>query len=127
MKYQSYFQTINITPLTDVMLVLLVIFMVTAPFMDEGRITVELPKTASNQSVESQSIQETIITITQQGEILLGHQVIISAELPQIIENLQGAVQIRCDAKAASQNLIDLLSLLQNAKIDQLKLAVLKP
>jgi biopolymer transport protein TolR len=80
---------INVTPLVDVMLVLLVIFMITAPLLHTG-LRVTLPKT---RTVEAQSppTQAVIITIDQQGNIYLGtgtkmaHQPISADDLALIL------------------------------------------
>src|ERR1043165_3719468 len=57
---------INVTPLVDVMLVLLVIFMITAPAMKEG-FQVELPQATSTQSVMVQDVR--MITVTADGNV----------------------------------------------------------
>ncbi len=60
---------INVTPLVDVMLVLLVVFMITAPMMQQG-IDIKLPKTATA-GIETKS-EPLVITIKPKGQILLG-------------------------------------------------------
>ncbi len=59
---------INVTPLVDVMLVLLIIFMVTAPMMTQG-LDVNLPKVDS-QALQTEQ-QQTILTIKANGELYL--------------------------------------------------------
>jgi biopolymer transport protein TolR len=60
---------INVTPLVDVMLVLLIIFMVSAPMMTTG-IDVDLPKThAARMDVEEQKL---LLTITKEQKVFLG-------------------------------------------------------
>jgi len=60
---QDYLSDINITPLVDVMLVLLIIFMVTAPMMMQG-VEVDLPKTESKNIKSKQD--PLLLTITKQ-------------------------------------------------------------
>ncbi len=61
---------INVTPFVDVMLVLLVIFMVTAPILYQG-IDVNLPETSSKQIPSSQTDKNVIVTINRRGEIFI--------------------------------------------------------
>ena len=60
---------INVTPLVDVMLVLLIIFMVTTPLMEQG-VKVDLPKTKAA-SMSSQE-QKLVLTVTKDRKIYLG-------------------------------------------------------
>ncbi|PIE55738.1 MAG: protein TolR [Desulfobulbus propionicus] len=60
---------INVTPLVDVMLVLLIVFMVAAPMMTQG-IEVNLPKT-TNKSL-AQEDEPVVVTLNKDGEIFLG-------------------------------------------------------
>jgi len=73
---------INVTPLVDVMLVLLIIFMVSAPMMTTG-IEIDLPKTqAPHLEVEQEKL---LLTITKEQKVFLGE-----TEVPY--ENLQNAL-----------------------------------
>ncbi len=67
-KLGSTMSEINITPLVDVMLVLLIIFMVTAPLMTEG-IKVDLPA-ATTQALKTEK-DEVILTLDKSGELFL--------------------------------------------------------
>ncbi len=67
-KIGSTMAEINITPLVDVMLVLLIIFMVTAPLMMEG-IKVDLPS-ATTQAIKTEK-DEVVLTINKDGELFL--------------------------------------------------------
>ena len=60
---------INVTPLVDVMLVLLIIFMVTAPMMTQG-VDVDLPKTTSKALRQQQ--EPMVVEIDEEGKIYLG-------------------------------------------------------
>ncbi|OAQ21477.1 ExbD/TolR family protein [Thermosulfurimonas dismutans] len=62
---------INVTPLVDVMLVLLIIFMITAPLLTTG-IQVDLPETRAGELKKSE--KPFVITITKEGKIIVGQQ-----------------------------------------------------
>src|SRR6266513_1902756 len=69
---------INVTPLVDVMLVLLIIFMVTAPLIQSG-VKVDLPR-ASAQQMEHQE-EKLVLTITRDRRVFLGETEIPPADL----------------------------------------------
>ena len=69
---------INVTPLVDVMLVLLIIFMVTAPLMQSG-VKIDLPKATAQQMEHSE--EKLVLTITRDRRVLLGDTEIPFAEL----------------------------------------------
>jgi len=78
---------INVTPLVDVMLVLLIIFMVTAPLMTSG-VSVDLPKTNA-QPLNSDS-QPLTVSINAEGRIFLQDQ---DVDLPDLVARLQAIAQ----------------------------------
>lgn len=69
---------INVTPLVDVMLVLLVIFMVTAPIIQQG-VQVNLPQTKASAIAGSE--EPLIVTVAKDGKIYLNDNVIGLADL----------------------------------------------
>jgi biopolymer transport protein TolR len=69
-RTQTALAEINVTPLVDVMLVLLVIFMVTAPILQTG-IQVNLPKTREAQANEA-TPEALIVSVDKEGSIYLG-------------------------------------------------------
>ena len=71
---------INVTPFVDVMLVLLIIFMVTAPLMQQG-IEVDLPDTTT-QALRIQD-EPLVLTVDKSGAYHLGRRVIAEAELSE--------------------------------------------
>lgn len=76
---------INVTPLVDVMLVLLVIFMVTAPMMQQG-VQVNLPK-AETKSMNSQ--QDTVVvSIDREGHRFINSNEVASGDLKQKLESM---------------------------------------
>lgn len=77
-KTRSALSEINVTPLVDVMLVLLIMFMVTAPLMQQG-IEVDLPKTAA--SGVDMNEEPFVIVIQQNKQILIAKNNIPASEL----------------------------------------------
>ena len=99
---------INVTPLVDVMLVLLIIFMVTAPLLDRG-IQVDLPKAATGQGVSDQGLT---ITLTKEHVIYLNDKVVTLKELRQRLAELKGQpVVIQADRNAYVSRLVELWDL----------------
>lgn len=76
---------INVTPLVDVMLVLLVIFMITAPMMFSG-IKLDLPKTKKVNNIQLTK-KQVILNISKSGEFFLGSDKFLQTELAKVILN----------------------------------------
>ena len=83
---RSSLADINITPLVDVVLVLLVIFMITAPVLQSG-IEVSVPKTRTVREITEQRL---VITIDRNQQVFLGDQPVNIHELAQKLHQ-QGA------------------------------------
>ena len=86
---------INVTPLVDVMLVLLIIFMVTAPLLVAG-VPVDLPESRAN-ALDQQANQVTL-AIDARGQVFLDDDPVSPGELPERIDNL------RCAGRGAGQS-----------------------
>jgi len=69
---------INVTPFVDVMLVLLIIFMVTAPMMDQG-VEVNLPEVAEAPTLEAAN-EPLILTVDKKGAISIGSSRVDNAD-----------------------------------------------
>ena len=82
---KTYMSDINVVPLVDVMLVLLIIFMVTAPMMMVG-VDVNLPQTKA-QSIKTVD-DPLILTVNRQGEIYLEEHAVKLEELGAKIETI---------------------------------------
>jgi len=97
-KTQSSLADINVTPLVDVVLVLLIIFMVTAPILQSG-IDVAVPKT---RTVKEITEERTVISIDKSQRVYLGNDPVnindIGNKLRQKVRDPRGqAVFVRCD------------------------------
>lgn len=102
---------INITPMVDVMLVLLIIFMVAAPLMVTG-VSVELPKTAAAKL--GQTKKPLVVTLTPDGQIQVRNDLVAREKLISKlneIKSLEGdsVVYIRADRKSPYGDIMELL------------------
>ena len=115
---------INVTPLVDVMLVLLIIFMVTAPLLTQG-VNVDLPDAKSPPM--QQNVEPLVVTIQADGSIYLQkHQIEIGKLAPRIAamrkENPNLPVFIRGDSKTPYGRVAEVMSLLESADIKKVGL-----
>jgi biopolymer transport protein TolR len=80
---------INVTPMVDIMLVLLIIFMVVTPFLQQG-ITVALPKNMNNPDVDPNIIKESsiVISIPNDGEYYLGKNKVAKEQLTDKVDSM---------------------------------------
>ena len=96
---QSTLSEINMVPFIDVVLVLLIIFMITAPILQSG-IEVDLPKTSTVKEINEQKL---VVTIDKNQLIYLGdtpvniHQ--LGAKVKSQMKKQTDAVFLRCDEK----------------------------
>jgi biopolymer transport protein TolR len=82
---------INVVPLVDVMLVLLVIFMVTAPILQQG-VSVDLPQAKAGALTGEE--QQLVVSVDKKGDVYLNDTTIQLAELEQ---KLRAVVQLKPD------------------------------
>jgi len=82
---------INVTPLVDVMLVLLVIFMVTAPILQQG-VNINLPKVKAAPLTGEE--QQLVVVITKKGQVYLNDT---PTTLPELGPKLQAILALRPD------------------------------
>ncbi len=109
---------VNITPLVDVALVLLIIFMITAPMM-QGGIDVELPQARATPLAAKDGI---IITVNRQGQIFVDDIRVTQAELRATVRQLMdrrraSSVYVRGDRATPYGNVIRVIAALHEAGI----------
>jgi len=123
---QSALSEINVTPLVDVMLVLLIIFMVAAPMMNRG-IDVDLPATASAESLDEQRIE---ITLDTRGQLWLGqrqvHEEFLRDEMKRLAQSRPGAgVFLRADEKTAYGSVLRIMDLIRTSGLTKIAMITL--
>ena|SRR4028118_269631 len=114
---------INVTPLVDVMLVLLIIFMVTAPMMTQG-LDVSLPE-AEGKSFELASNDPTKVTLTANGAVYLDGTAVGSQNLELTLGPMLRAKQIKRALLEADQGVpygrvVAVLDVMNRAGVQQL-------
>ncbi len=110
---EKEFDTINVIPLVDVMLVLLTIVLTTSTFIATGMISVSLPKSPHAQD---EMIKRSVITIDRNGVIYFNSTAISLEELGRKIGELDkdAPVLVRADREIRLQIFVDVLDLLNS-------------
>jgi biopolymer transport protein TolR len=113
---------INMTPLIDVMLVLLVIFMITAPLMSSS-LKLELPKASAAQPNDAP--QFISVAIDPQGTLYLGDEALDLAALGRRVAetaraNPRTEVQLRADTTVPYGKVAELIDLVQKAGLSRI-------
>lgn len=133
-KKKSLMAEINVVPYIDVMLVLLVIFMVTVPLIQQG-VEVELPKATAKQMPPEDS-QPLILTIQRDGQIFLnkGQRTDRPVSRSEIVERLmplleaeKGQIYVRGDHYVRYGMVVEVMAELQEAGAGQIGLITESP
>jgi biopolymer transport protein ExbD len=120
---------INVTPMVDVMLVLLIIFMVITPMLSKG-VAVNMVKTHNDIKMQEADKEDAIlIAITRDGKVFLspGNTMIQVDQLPPKVKDLQQnrsdkTVYIRADARARFSSVTDVMDALRTDGVDTIGL-----
>ena len=122
-RYQPLAE-INVTPMVDVMLVLLVIFMVTAPLLTVG-VPLDLPKTKASAITEPKP--PVILSLNKVGEIFIGDERIEPGDLAERLSGLAAEdptriVYVRGDQTISYAQLMDALGVVNRAGFSKVSL-----
>jgi biopolymer transport protein ExbD len=119
---------INITPMVDVILVLLVIFMVTANFLKKESIDINLPKVAASDPNIAESLQ---VALTKDGKILFEGK---EATLDYMVKSIEKEskyrpnmrVTLAADEKLPYGRITEIMGLIKKAGVNKIALSVKK-
>jgi biopolymer transport protein TolR len=119
------FRDINITPLVDVMLVLLVVFMVTAPLLTTG-LKIELPNVqAANTPVKDGQL---VVTVTAEGRVLFGDEDVTGRVFQSFSDNVRVQTErelyIRADKNVRYGTVAEVVAAARRSGVESLNLLV---
>src|SRR5438105_665737 len=118
---------INVTPLVDVMLVLLIIFMVITPMLQHG-VSVDMAKTSNPVDMPDADKEDALlVAVTRDGKVFLGNDQITADQLTNKIKDriaarLDKRVFVRADAHARYGSVVEVVDNVRAAGVDQLGL-----
>ena len=122
---------INVTPMVDVMLVLLIIFMVITPMLN-NKVNVDLPKVTAAEIMENANKEDAIVVaVTRDGKTFLGGDQVSLNDLGQRVADLMGkktdtgadkTVYMRADNRANYGKVMDAIDAVRTAGVSELGL-----
>ena len=116
---------INVTPMVDVMLVLLIIFMVITPLLAKG-VTVDLVKTKNPISMKKADQDDAIVVAVQKdGKTYMGSDQIAPGDIPSkvvdlLADRLDKTCYVKADSRALYKNVVEVVDNLRAAGVDQI-------
>jgi biopolymer transport protein TolR len=118
---RRYMSEINVVPLVDVVLVLLVIFMVTAPLLYRG-LDINLPRTTTNTIAPEERV---VLTVTKQREIFLDKEAVSMDHLASALEALkirapQASLYLRADRQVPYGVVVGVMDTVKRVGIERL-------
>ncbi len=128
---RSSLSQINVTPFVDVMLVLLIIFMVTAPMLDQG-VQIDLPEVAEAPSLLAQQ-EPLVVTVERSGKIFIGKAEVrqLSKLGPVLQQALKGKpdreVFLEADQKVSYGRVVQVMAALKRAGVEKLGMVTRLP
>jgi biopolymer transport protein ExbD len=124
-KAPSVVSEINVTPMVDVMLVLLIIFMVITPMLSKGQDVNKVKTKNDVKMVEADKEDAVLIAITRDGKTYLspGNTLVQPSDLGQKVKDLQAKgsdkiVYVKADARARFAAVTDVIDNLRTAQVD---------
>jgi biopolymer transport protein ExbD/biopolymer transport protein TolR len=127
MKAAPPVSDINVTPMVDVMLVLLIIFMVITPMLSKG-VSVDMAKTRNPISMQAADKEDAVlVAVTRDGKVFLGSTATRVEELPgkvkdMLTSKLDKTCYLKSDARARYERVVEVIDNLRAAGVDQLGL-----
>jgi biopolymer transport protein ExbD len=120
---------LDMTPMLDVVFILLIFFIVTTSFVKEAGITINTPQAQTTVRQEQANI---FIAIRSDGEVWIDHRPVDVRAIRAIVarlhaENPEGAVVIQSDGEAATRTLVAVMDQVRMAGIEKIAIAAEQP
>jgi biopolymer transport protein ExbD len=118
---------INVTPMVDIMLVLLIIFMVITPMLQKG-VSVDMAKAANPRQMSDADKEDAVLlAVTRDGKIYLGTSPIVLSDVTKKVKDmisgkLDKTVYIKSDARAKYGDVVKVIDNVRAAGVDSLGL-----
>lgn len=119
---------INVTPMADIMLVLLIIFMITAPLLQSG-VTVNLPKAKNPlDAPEADSKEAVVIALNREGRLFLSKSLISESELFEFLARrfsggeINKTIFLKADTAVAYGRVVEIVNGCRNAGVERIGL-----
>jgi biopolymer transport protein ExbD len=127
LKAGSSISSINVTPMVDVMLVMLIIFMVITPMLSKG-VSVDMVKAVNPIAMANADKEDAVlVAVTRNGDIFLGSTRTPAADLPgkvkdMLTNRLDKTCYIKADSRARYEKVVDVVDNLRAAGVDNIGL-----
>jgi biopolymer transport protein ExbD len=125
LKSPEEVSTINVTPLCDVMLVLLIIFMVITPLL-QNNVSVDMVESRNAVDMDAANKSDAaVISVTRDGNFYLGSQLITADSITKDVENklehnLDKTVYLKADSRAKYGDVLTVVNAVRTADIQNL-------
>lgn len=126
-KHGSVVVDINVVPMIDIMLVMLIIFMVITPMLSKG-VSVDLAKTMNPIPMEAADKEDAIlVAVTRDGNVFLGTTKTAAADLPAKVKDLltnrlDKTVYVKCDSRSRYEKVVEVVDNLRASGVDNIGL-----
>ncbi len=121
------FDEINIIPFIDIMLVLLAIVLISATFIVQGKIQVDVPKASSEVKFKADELAK-LLTVTEKGEMYLNDAPITTEDLEKEVASWDASqkVTLKVDSRSPFQGFVSLTDILAKHNIKNVAIVTMK-
>ncbi len=123
----SAINEINVTPMVDVMLVMLIIFMVITPMLSKG-VSVDMVRTRNPIAMDEADAEDAlVVAITRDGQTFLGREKMelkdLAQQISDVISNrIDKTVYLKCDARSKYDVVVKVVNTIRTVGVDQVGL-----